>query len=83
MAYQHWRRFFIRTGKADMKNTVKLERARVNLSQQDMAEKVKVSRQTIHSIESGKFMPSYVLAIRISRVLKIPVEELFIMEDSD
>ncbi len=66
-----------------MTNTLKLERARINLSQQDLAEKVNVSRQTIHSIESGKFMPSYVLAIKIARVLNIPVEELFVLEEND
>jgi len=66
-----------------MTNTVKLERARINLSQQDLAERVQVSRQTIHSIESGKFMPSYVLAIKIARVLNIPVEELFVVEERD
>jgi putative transcriptional regulator len=66
-----------------MINTVKLERTRINLSQQDLAEKVNVSRQTIHSIESGKFMPSYILAIKISRVLNIPVEDLFVVEDGD
>ena len=66
-----------------MTNTVKLERARINLSQQDLAERVQVSRQTIHSIESGKFMPSYVLAIKIARVLNIPVEELFVVEGRD
>ncbi len=66
-----------------MTNTVKLERTRINLSQQDLAEKVSVSRQTIHSIESGKFMPSYILAIKIARVLNMPVEELFIVEPTD
>jgi putative transcriptional regulator len=66
-----------------MTNTLKLERARINLSQQDLAEKVNVSRQTIHSIESGKFMPSYVLAIKIARVLNMPVEELFVLEEND
>jgi len=66
-----------------MTNTVKLERTRINLSQQDLAEEVNVSRQTIHSIESGKFMPSYILAIKIARVLNMPVEELFVVEDKD
>lgn len=66
-----------------MTNTVKLERTRINLSQQDLAEQVNVSRQTIHSIESGKFMPSYILAIKIAHVLNIPVEELFVVEDKD
>ena len=66
-----------------MINTVKLERTRINLSQQELAERVRVSRQTIHSIESGKFMPSYVLAIKIARVLNIPVEDLFVVEEND
>ena len=66
-----------------MTNTVKLERTRINLSQQDLAEQVQVSRQTIHSIESGKFMPSYVLAIKIARALNMPVEELFVVEEKD
>jgi putative transcriptional regulator len=66
-----------------MTNTLKLERIRINLSQQDLAERVQVSRQTIHSIESGKFMPSYVLAIKIARVLDMPVEELFVVEEKD
>jgi putative transcriptional regulator len=66
-----------------MKNTVKLERARINLSQQDLASRVSVSRQTIHSIESGKFAPSCVLAIKIAQVFRLPVEELFVLEDDD
>jgi len=66
-----------------MRNTVKLERARINLSQQELAERVQVSRQTIHSIESGKFMPSYILAIKIARVLSVSVQELFVVEDKD
>lgn len=66
-----------------MTNTVKLEGARINLSQQELADRVRVSRQTIHSIESGKFMPSYILAIKIARALNVPVEELFIVEEKD
>ena len=66
-----------------MTNTVKLERARINLSQQDLAERVQVSRQTIHSIESGKFMPSYILAIKIAKALNMPVQELFVVEETD
>ena len=74
---------FTQAGRVEMINTVKLERTRINLSQQELAERVRVSRQTIHSIESGKFMPSYVLAIKIARVLNIPVEDLFVVEEND
>ncbi|RCH54047.1 transcriptional regulator [Mucilaginibacter hurinus] len=66
-----------------MTNTVKMERSRINLSQQDLAEKVNVSRQTIHSIESGKFMPSYILAVKIAKVFNMSPVELFVLEDGD
>jgi len=66
-----------------MKNLVKVERAKINLAQQDLAELANVSRQTIHSIESGKFLPSCVLAIKIARVFKLNVEDVFLIEDTD
>ncbi len=68
---------------AVMKNNVKLERARINLGQQTLAELVGVSRQTIHSIESGKFSPSCILAIKISKIFSLKVEEVFILEEID
>ncbi|NVK49967.1 MAG: helix-turn-helix transcriptional regulator [Cyclobacteriaceae bacterium] len=66
-----------------MKNSIKVERARHNLTQQDLAEKVQVSRQTINSIEAGKYVPSTVLALKIAQVFNIPVEEIFELEASD
>ncbi|HWU42714.1 MAG TPA: helix-turn-helix transcriptional regulator [Bdellovibrio sp.] len=63
-----------------MKLENKLKIARVahgDLTQQDLAEKVGCSRQTIHSIESGKFVPSVELALKIAKVLKVTVEEIF------
>ncbi|GAB2486109.1 MAG: transcriptional regulator [Cytophagales bacterium] len=66
-----------------MKNTIKVERARQNLTQQDLAEKVQVSRQTINSIEAGKYVPSTVLALKISKVFGVPVEDLFELEEGD
>lgn len=63
-----------------MKNTIRVERAKIEISQQELAEKVEVSRQTIHSIERGKKTPSVELAIRMARYFKIPVEELFVIE---
>ena len=66
-----------------MKNTIKVERARHNLTQQDLAEKVQVSRQTINSIEAGKYVPSTVLALKISKVFGVAMEEIFELEEGD
>lgn len=66
-----------------MKNTIKVERARHDLTQGDLAEKVGVSRQTINSIETKKYVPSAVLALKIARVFQLPVEDLFELEEDD
>ena len=66
-----------------MKNTLKVERAKLNLTQQDLADKVSVSRQTINSIEADRYVPSTVLAIKISNVFKCTVNEIFKIENDD
>lgn len=66
-----------------MKNTIRIERAIINITQAELAEKVKVSRQTINAIESNKYVPSTVLALKISRVFQKKLEDIFILEDSD
>ena len=66
-----------------MKNRVREERARVRLAQQELAERIGVSRQTIHSIENGRYVPSTVLALKIARIFEKPVEEIFELEEKD
>jgi putative transcriptional regulator len=66
-----------------MKNTLKVERAKLNFTQQDLADKVGVSRQTINSIEAERYAPSTVLAIKISEVFKTAVNEIFKLEKED
>lgn len=66
-----------------MRNTIKVERARHNMTQQDLAEKISVSRQTINSIEAGKYVPSTVLALKISKVFSVKLEEIFELEEGD
>ena len=66
-----------------MKNLLKVERARNNLSQSDLANLVQVSRQTIYAIETYKFMPSAVLAFKIAAVLKVDINYLFELEEKD
>jgi len=66
-----------------MKNSVKIARVEKGITQGDLAEKISVSRQTIHAIESGKYIPSTLLALKLARVLKKQVNELFALEDND
>jgi len=62
---------------------IKVERARHDMTQADLAKKIQVSRQTIHAIEKGKFVPSTILALKMARFFEIKVEELFILEEGD
>ena len=66
-----------------MKNTVKVERALLNITQQELAEAVGVSRQTINFIETGKYMPSTVVALKIARHFGKHADEIFLLEDND
>ena len=66
-----------------MKNTLKVERAKLNLTQQQLADIVSVSRQTINSIETERYLPSTALAIKISEVFKTTVNEIFSLEEDD
>ena len=66
-----------------MKNSLKAERAKLNLTQQDLADKVSVSRQTINSIEAERYVPSTVLAMKISQVFNTSVNEIFMLEKDD
>jgi putative transcriptional regulator len=66
-----------------MKNTIRIERAIKNITQGELAELIGVSRQTINTIESNRYVPSTVLALKIARVFGKPVEEVFILGDED
>lgn len=66
-----------------MQTKVKLERVRKDLTQEQLAHLVQVSRQTIHSIEKGKYVPSTVLALKLARVLQVSVEQLFELDADD
>ncbi len=64
-----------------MKNFIRVERAKKDISQSELAEQVGVSRQTIHSIERGKFVPSALLALKIARYFQVKMEDLFQLEE--
>lgn len=66
-----------------MKNTLKVERAKLDMTQQQLADKVGVSRQTINSIEAERYVPSTLLAIKISDVFQTTVNEIFKLEEDD
>jgi putative transcriptional regulator len=64
-----------------MKNRLKVLRAEKNLTQEDLAGIIGVSRQTINAIEKEKFDPSLPTAFRISRLFELPIEAIFTFED--
>ncbi|SDE34645.1 helix-turn-helix transcriptional regulator [Riemerella columbipharyngis] len=66
-----------------MKNTIKVQRAIKNITQEELAKIISVSRQTINAMEKNKYAPSTVLALKIARYFGKPVEEIFILEEED
>ena len=66
-----------------MKNTLKVQRAILDLTQDDLAKKIGVSRQTINSIEKNRYVPSTVLALKLSTIFDISVNEFFTLEEDD
>ena len=66
-----------------MKNNLKILRAIKNISQEELAKQIDVSRQTINAMEKGKYVPSTVLALKLSRYFEKPLEEIFELEEND
>ncbi|GAB2700098.1 helix-turn-helix transcriptional regulator [Mucilaginibacter koreensis] len=66
-----------------MKNTIRIERAIKSITQAELAELIGVSRQTINTIESNRYVPSTVLALKIARVFGKSVDEVFTLEETD
>ena len=62
-------------------NRVKELRAKHRYTQNDLAERVDVTRQTIVALEKGSYIPSLLLAMKIATVFQLPIEEIFFMED--
>jgi putative transcriptional regulator len=68
---------------ARLRNTLRVQRAKHDLTQEQLADRVGVTRKTINTIENGRYVPSTVLALRLARVFCVSVEELFQLADSD
>jgi len=64
-----------------MKNSIKVQRAMHDMTQADLAEAIGVSRQTINAMEKNKYVPSTVLALKIARLFKKSVEDIFFLDD--
>ena len=61
-----------------MKNRLKELRAKFNITQEELAQRTRVTRQTIIAIEAGRYNPSLELAFRLARILDTPIEEMFV-----
>jgi len=66
-----------------MKNNIRVQRAILNITQAELAERIGVSRQTINTIEAGKYVPSTVLALKLAKVFRATVDEIFLLEEGD
>lgn len=64
-----------------MKNNIRLERVKKNITQQQLADSLGVSRQTINAIEADKYLPSTLLALKMAKMFGVKVEDIFILED--
>lgn len=66
-----------------MNNRLKIERAILDITQDELAQKIGVSRQTINSIEKNRYVPSTVLALKLSRLFNKPVNDFFELDEND
>ncbi|WP_353101822.1 helix-turn-helix transcriptional regulator [Myroides odoratus] len=66
-----------------MKNTLKIHRAIKNVTQEELATIISVTRQTINAMEKNKYVPSTVLALKLARYFEVTVEDLFMLEETD
>ncbi len=68
---------------AKMQNMIRVERAKKRITQAELAEKLHVSRQTIHSIETGKFVPSTLLALKIAKYFNVSFSDIFQLSEEE
>ncbi|MBQ9253147.1 MAG: helix-turn-helix transcriptional regulator [Bacteroidales bacterium] len=66
-----------------MKNRLKVERAELNISQEELGLMTGVTKQTINAIENGKYAPSGLVLMKIARLCNKDVKDIFFLEDSD
>ena len=82
LLYCQWKAAFpFRSEVIHLKNRLEEVRKRSNITQEELAEKLEVSRQTIGSLENGRYNPSILLAFRVARFFGMRIEEIFIYEE--
>ncbi len=64
-----------------MKNTIKIQRVTHDMTQEDLANQLQVSRQTINAIENNKYFPSLELGLKLAKIFNCSVEDLFSLDD--
>ena len=64
-------------------NSIKVFRAKFNISQRELAEEIGVTRKTINTIETGRFVPSTILSMKIAKYFKTTVEEVFELKEEN
>ena len=70
-------------GNEKLKNNIKVFRAKFNISQRELAEAIGVTRKTINTIETGRFVPSTILSLKIAKHFRTNVEEIFKLEGEE
>ena len=65
----------------ELNNKIKVYRAMKNISQEELAIAIEVTRKTINTIETGKFVPSTIIALKIARYFKVSVEDIFELDN--
>jgi putative transcriptional regulator len=68
---------------AKLKNNIKVFRAQFNISQRELAEAIGVTRKTINTIETGRFVPSTILSLKIAKFFQTNMEEIFKLEGDE
>lgn len=66
-----------------MRNNIKVERAKRNITQAELAKLARVSRQTINAMELAKYIPSTVLALRLASIFEVEISQIFSLEETD
>jgi len=66
-----------------LKNEIRVFRAKHNISQRELAEEIGVTRKTINTIETGRFVPSTILAMKLAKFFQVTVEEIFELEEEE